>query len=263
MGYSNVLGFFSVAIEVAMIMLNLLFLYASGYEKAKRDKSELDEILMSHSVCTICFILFSTPFGLMTYFRNQAEGGTETCAIYQVSAIWYQMLCIFVITCLAFNCVRRGHVLIKSQFIHRLWNRSLSYMIIILILVLSLNVAILPVLGLAPEIRNLTDLNNTCHLWISLEPENQREQVFSIVYLVIGYFHFLCLLVCEPIIFHYIRRVKRQLCIDLCSQESNFLLERDIIRRRFIDGSRMVALVAGMFYFSWVPNLVGILMFFS
>ena len=259
MGYSSVLGIFSVAIEVAMISLNLLFLYSCGFVKAKREKSEIDDVLMFHSACTICFILFSTPFGLVTYFRKQNDSSAETCAIYQVSAIWYQILCIFVISVLAFNCVRRGYALSKSKFVHRIWSKLITCMISIFIFFASLNLAIFPTLGLAPEIKNLTNSNVTCHLWITLESENQRENIFPITYLVLGYSHFLCLIICEPVTFHFVRTVKRQLCIDLCSHESNFLLERDIIRRRFIDCSRMVALVAGMFYFSWIPNLVSVI----
>ena len=38
MGYSSFLGFFSVAIEVAIISLNLLFLYSCAFIKAKREK---------------------------------------------------------------------------------------------------------------------------------------------------------------------------------------------------------------------------------
>ena len=258
MGYSSVLGFFSFAIEVAMISLNSLFLYSCAFIKAKREKSEVDDILMSHSACTICFILFSTTFGLITYFRKENGASAEACAIYQVSAIWYQILCVFVISILAFNCVRRGYALSKSNFVHRIWSKLITCMISIFVFFASLNLAIFPTLGLAPEIKNLTDPNVTCHLWITLKPENQRENIFPIIYLGLGYFNFLCLLICEPVTFHYVRRVKRQLCIDLCSNESNFLLERDIIRRRFIDGSRMIALVAGMFYFSWIPNLVSV-----
>ena len=87
MEYLRVVGIFSVAIEMAMISLNLLFLYSCGFVKAKCEKSETDAILMSHSVCTICFILFSTPFGLMTYYRQNNDATAETCAVYQESAI--------------------------------------------------------------------------------------------------------------------------------------------------------------------------------
>ena len=259
MGYSSVVGIFSVAIEVAMIILNLLFLYSCGFVKAKREKSEIDDILMSHSACTVCFILFSTPFGLMTYFRQQNDATAETCAVYQVSAIWYQILCIFVISTLAFNCVGRGYALNNSKFSHRIWSKIITCMVSIFIFFVSLNLAIFPTLGLAPEINNLTDSNVTCHLWITLKPKLPREDIFPIAYLFLGYFNFLCVILCMPITFHYVRKVKRQLCIDLCSHESNFLLERDIIRRRFIDNSRMIALVAGMFYFSWIPNMVSTL----
>ena len=239
-----------------MVLLNLLPIYAGGYVKAKRDTSEIDEILIALSSCTICFVLFSTPFGLMTYFRKTKDGGTETCAMYQVTATWYQIFCVVIITTLAINCVRRGQILIKSQFMHRIWSRQYSLIIIIFIIIFSLIVAILPRLGLAPEMRNLTDSNKTCQLWISLHSDDQREQVFLITYLLIGYLQIICLIICVPMIFHYIRRVKRQFCIDLCAQESNFLMERDVIRRRYIDRSRMVTLMAAMFYFSWIPLLV-------
>ena len=44
MGYSSVHGFFSVAIEVAMISLNSLLLYSCAFIKAKRENSEVDDI---------------------------------------------------------------------------------------------------------------------------------------------------------------------------------------------------------------------------
>ena len=258
MGYSSAVGIFSVAIEAAMIILNLLFLYSCGFVKAKREKSEIDDILMSHSICTICFILFSTPFGLMTYFRQHNASTAETCAVYQVSAIWYQILCIFVISTLVFNCVGRGYALNNSNFSHRIWSKIITCTVSIFIFFVSLNLATFPTLGLAPEIYNLTDSNVTCHLWITLKPKHQRENIFPIAYLVLGYLNLLCLIICLPTTFHYVRKVKRQLCINLCSGETNFLMERDIIRRHFINNSRMIALVAGMFYFSWIPNMVSI-----
>ena len=110
---------------------------------------------------------------------------------------------------------------------------------------MSLYLAILSTLWLAPEINNLTDFNVTCHLWIYLESENQKEIIFAITYLVIGCLNLLCLFILEPITFHYVRGVKGQFYRDLSSHESNVMLDRDVIRRRFINGSRMTALVAG------------------
>ena len=258
MEVSSILGFFSVAIEIAMVLLNLLPIYAGGYVKPKRDTSEMDEILIALSSCTICFVLFSTPFGLMTYFRKTNDGGTDTCAMYQVTATWYQIFCVVIISVLAINCVRRGRLLIKSKFMHRIWNRKINLILIIVVIAFSLIVAVLPRLGLAPEMQNSnsTKDNESCHLWIALNSDHQREQVFLVAYLVIGYLQLFCLIVCVPMIFRYIRRVKRQFCIDLYTQESNFLVERDVIRRRYIDRSRMVTLMASMFYFSWIPLLV-------
>lgn len=256
MGNSKILGFISVFIEVAMIALNLLTMYAGGYVKAKRDKSDIDDIIVSLSACTIGFVLFSTPFGLMTYFRDGIGGGREACEMFQVSATWYQLFCVFLISCLVINCVTRGKILVKSQFLVRIWKRAYVYVAVMFILILTLGVSVFPLLGLAPDIRNSTDLNKSCHLWISMKPYHQKEKIFTLTYLSVGCLNFLFLIICVPLIFHYIRRVKRQMWFNLCSQECNFLMESDIIRRRYIDNSRMVTLVGAMFYFSWIPNLV-------
>ena len=140
------------------------------------------------------------------YWLQRWYGGATTCYLYQLTSIWFQLasMCLVTFMCLDQWCALRR--VINHRHASNHINRTRA--IIAAIYVLTLCVAALPIMGLAP--RAISNSGSSCRSWVILISQNLKEHVFYIAFLVLGFGNLIVAIVINTHVISTLISLKRE-----------------------------------------------------
>ena len=252
-------GPISLGFEIGLVLANILPLCVVWRVKKGRERSPTDELIAALSVTDILSVIIPSPLGFTSYFRHEWWGGRITCDIYQVSSVWFQLASMCLVT---FMCLDRWVALVqatkfKAATLSSVGNsgghRRVRYAVGV-IYMLTLGVACLPLMGLAPEA--LSRSGRLCQSWVVSHPASSKQHVFYLSFLTLGCANLLFAVVINVTIVAYLWRFHRQFGARSADRVSSAALQID--RRNTVDFTVMILVVTLVYYMAWLPALVSI-----
>ena len=239
-----------VALDVSIVIVNI-FPIATVFAWRKR-RVPLDELIVALSVSYLLAALIPSPLGLAAYITQQWYGGAWTCALYQVTVTWLQLVAMCLVTSM---CLDRWLALryvigdVTPRAPPNDQRRKRVRYVIAAVYVGCLVLATLPLTGLAPPA--LSASGRLCRTWVTAPVTMPRHHVSYVVFLVVGYANVVVAFGSNVASIAMLCRLRRRSC-----DRSLYRILSGPDRQTLVEFTAMTSLLSLVFYVAWVPSLV-------
>ena len=250
-GGQDISGPVTLGFETALVLGNLLPIGVACCTKRGRHRIATDELIIALSITDILSVVVPGPLGWVSYFTHHWYGGEHTCQFYQVSATWFQLTSMCLITFMTFDrwMSLKDALAYKAPSNHNNCRVRIS---VFLIYIFTLTVSCLPLLGLAP--RAISHSGKICQSWLLAKPRATLEHVFHFVFLTVGYSNLLTTVLVNLTVMATLWRFQRKFGVKQAERMSSAALQID--RRSVVELTVMILIVTLAFYLAWLPTLV-------
>ncbi|ELT98542.1 hypothetical protein CAPTEDRAFT_205747 [Capitella teleta] len=239
----------SIALESGLLLANILPICVVLRYKKSKERQATDELIVALSITDILSVLVPSPIGLVSSFNHHWYGGHRTCTFYQLTIVWFQLASMCLVT---FMCIDRWLSLSGAMTYRKPSTGHKRTRIAILIIYLAtLSISCLPLLGLAPNA--FSTAGDSCISWLISKPKTPVQNVFFVVFLVVGYANLITAIVVNCTVILSLWKFQRKFGIKPSERVNGCAVQID--RRTVVEFSIMVLIVTAIFYLAWLPAL--------
>lgn len=241
-------GALSLSAEALTLLGNILPVIVVFRFKTRAERTVTDILIGTLAINDMCSVLLPLPVSLPSFIDPGPEsawhGGKAACIFYQFSVYWLQNSAMLLVTAMALE----RWLAVAFPLRYKSWTtHGRARVMIVVIFGSTFVVACLPVMGLAPPAVSKQG-SRFCRSWIATQPEVWYHTIFPIVLISQGWISMVLVLVLNVCLMVRLTRFRRRLKTD----RGEMTTERKSIR----EFTKLVVVVAILFYCTWLPVLV-------
>ncbi|XP_077978684.1 melanopsin-A-like [Glandiceps talaboti] len=241
----DVSGIVSAVLEIFIFLANILPLLVVVKIKRRPERTITDYLIAALSTNDMLAVFTTLPVSLPSYFNREWLGGRVTCIFYQFCLFWFQLSAMLLVTAMSFDRL----LALWRPLQYRNGRRTLrATRTIIITYITTMLLSALPLTGLAPPIMVGPD-SRLCQSWLLTRSiKHKHEGVYPLTLLSIIWILMFAVLLCNAFLLKHLVHYKKRL------KHPN--LQTYIDKKSFKDFTRLVIVVAVLFYLTWLPVLV-------
>ena len=248
-------GALSLSIEGITFIGNIFPILVVFYVKKSSDRTVTDILIGALAFTDILAVLSPLPVSLPTFIRQHRwKKGPAACHYYQFCVFWLQNVASLLVIAMSMERVFAFAMPLR----YKSWSeRYRVYWTIAGIYATTFVISCLPLFGLAPDVMPAKGGRSPfCRSWASARSETWYQSIFPMVLIVEFWTNMVIVLMLNSFLVFYLirfgRRLKPTTSRDTKTDSSNY----NIDRRDFSEFSKLVVVVAVLFYCTWLPVLV-------
>ncbi|XP_070565682.1 prostaglandin E2 receptor EP4 subtype-like [Ptychodera flava] len=240
----DVSGAISTVLEVITLVANILPLLVAVKVKRRADRTVTDYLIAALSTNDMLAVVTTLPVSLPSYFNRRWLGGKMTCEFYQFCLFWFQISAMLLVTAMSFDRL----LAVWRPLYYRHCRRTFRALLTIAIIYgITMVASALPLIGLAPPVM-VSSSGRLCQSWLLIRSENWHQTVLPFTLLAIIWILMFAVLLCNWFLLKHLLQYKKRL------KQPN--LQTYLDKKSFKDFTRLVIVVAILFYLTWLPVLV-------
>ncbi|KAJ8025063.1 5-hydroxytryptamine receptor 1A [Holothuria leucospilota] len=243
-------GSLSLSLEGLTLVGNLFPALVAFRVKRRSDRTVTDYLIGALSINDMMAVLLPLPVSLPAFIDPEVDkdwtGGKASCIFYQFCVYWLQTAAMLLVTEMAFERYFALAIPMKYKS-WRTHRRALG--MITFVYIFTFLVSLMPVVGLAPPAVS-RDGGRVCRSWIATRPDKWHQAIFAIFLIVQGWTTMLIVLMLNVNLIYKIWSYSKR----MDGFDRNNIEEKKSIR----EFSKLVVVVAILFYLTWLPVLVSV-----
>lgn len=245
-------GTFTIFVEVATTLVNIMSLTVVIRGKTYRTRSTTEDIILVLSVLYIFSAVVPSPIAHVSYFRSTWVGGETTCKIYQFLTHSSRLSALCTVAVLAINqTLCAFHFLNMRDYTYQAAAKTKVICIIMLNILACVIISSMPIVGLGPEAFKSTH----CQFWLSFRLKSVNEFAFLILFLCFGFCNIL--LIASSVVINLCCKslIKKRICTT-SANDRNADVRWHATGSKVLSGNILVLAVSVPVLITWVPTMV-------
>lgn len=250
-------GTFTIFIEVATSLVNIMSLTVVIRGKTYRTRSTTEDIILVLSVLYILSAVVPSQIAHVSYFENTWIGGETTCKIYQFLFHSSRLSTLCAVAVLALNqTLCAFHFLNMRDYSYQAAAKTKVICIIMLNILACVIISSMPMVGLGPEAFRSTH----CQFWLSFRLRSVNEFAFLILFLCFGFCNIL--LIASSVVINLCCKslIKKRICTTSADDRNNTDMRWHSTGSKVLSGNNLVLAVSVPVLVTWVPAMILALM---
>lgn len=248
----NIGGTFTIFVEVATTLVNIMSLTVVIRGKTYRTRSTTEDIILVLSVLYIFSAVVPSPIAHVSYFSSTWIGGETTCKIYQFLTHSSRLSALCTVAVLAINqTLCAFHFLNMRDYTYQAAAKTKVICIIMLNILACVIISSMPIVGLGPEAFQSTH----CQFWLSFRLKSVNEFAFLILFLCFGFCNIL--LIASSVVINLCCKslIKKRICTT-SAEDRNADVRWHATGSKVLSGNILVLAVSVPVLITWVPTMV-------
>ncbi|XP_072027978.1 adenosine receptor A3-like [Amphiura filiformis] len=252
-------GALSLSIEGITFIGNIFPILVIFCVKKSTDRTVTDILIGALAFTDILAVLAPLPVSLPTFIcQDRWKKGPAACHYYQFCVFWLQNVASLLVIAMSMERV----FALAMPLRYKSWSKRYRvYLTIAGIFLSTFVVSCLPLFGLAPDVMPVKGGRSPfCRSWASARSDTWYQSVFPLVLIVEFWTNMLIVLILNSFLVFYLVRFGRKLKpssgTDKIPGDKIVNGNCQIDRRDFYEFSKLVVVVAVLFYCTWLPVLV-------
>ena len=252
----DISGFIGLTIEGFVFFGNVFPALTVFLLTRRRDRTVTEHFIGALAINDL--ISVSVPFcvGIPTLLKRRWIGDKLSCKLYQTSVFWCLLNAMLLVTIM--SCDRHLALARPIAYKQRVSRRvSLAEWLSLVVGCVTLLISSMPLFGIGGDgINNLDELTHCPSLLIA-KPSSQRERVFPVFLITLGYLTLLVVSFCSVASIRLLKRFQsryhKHSDVGLRKTERQKLEKLPVV----VSFTKLVVVLGALFYLTWLPVVVG------